>query len=251
MVNNRLMEIEAELIKDPDNPKIWLEKGLELVNLYMHYEAIEAFSIGLTLDSTNPELLLARGRRYISIRRYNEALADLSLASRLQPESFDNWYYMGVAYTISGNFTKATKAFEACLNFVLRNDDETLRAPVVDWLWLLYMRLGQKDDAEHVLSYVAEDAPVLTMAPSYKKIALLYKGLLLPDSFIDENQLASDDERALLYYITEVYCLSNYYYLMGNSEASNALLLRLKQVDQHHYAFAYQMAERDMRLRGL
>jgi tetratricopeptide (TPR) repeat protein len=247
----KLTDIEAKLRQNPEDAGLWLEKGLELVAANQHYEAIEAYSTGLSLEPENPVLHMSRGRRYISLQRFAEALADLAAAARLQPENFDNWYYQAVAYALSDKYPQAVAAMEKCREVVLKGSDEALRAPVADWLWLLNMRLNRKEAAAAALDMVSAETPELTVAPSYKKIALLYKGLLAPETFEDESLLTSADPRALLYYITEVYCLANYYYVNGNSDNSNRLLRKLKGIDKHHYTFAYMLAEKDMALRGI
>lgn len=167
-----------------------------------------------------------------------------------EPNSFDNWYYQGVACCLVGEYRRAARAMERCLA-VTEQGDASLLCPVVHWLWLLYMRLGDKAAAARVLEKVDEQTPVLAMAPSYKKAVLLYKGVLEPAGFIDESQLTSTDERALLYYITESYCLANFYYLNGSIDQSNEILRKLKEISQYHYVFAYMLAEQDMRQRGI
>ncbi|MDR1603795.1 MAG: hypothetical protein LBS10_03255 [Gracilibacteraceae bacterium] len=250
MSKSKLAEIEEKMRLTPHDPQLWLEKGLELTAQNLHYEAVEAYSLGLYHDGSQAELLLARGRRYISLRRWPEALADLAAAARLQPDSFDNWYYQGVTQTLSGDYCRAAAAFERCLPIVRGGDGSNL-APVAVWLWLLYTRLGRRRDAETVIAGVTRETPELAAAPSYRKIALLYKGDAAPEGFIDESQLENGDPRGPLYYITETYHLANYYYMHGNTEASNALLRKLKQTDKCNYAFAYMLARQDMELRGL
>ncbi|MDR1961693.1 MAG: tetratricopeptide repeat protein, partial [Gracilibacteraceae bacterium] len=187
MGKSKLMEIEEKLRLTPDDPRLWLEKGLELAELFCHCEAVDAFSQGLYWDGAHAGLHLARGRRYISLKRFPEALADLAAAARLQPESFDNWYYQGVAHALNGDYPKAAASMEQCLAVVLRGD-ESLLPPAAVWLWLLNMRLGRREAAAAALAYVTEDTKELAAAPSYKKIALLYKGIIPPDNFIDESQ---------------------------------------------------------------
>jgi tetratricopeptide (TPR) repeat protein len=247
---SKLTAIEEKLRLTPDDPRLWLAKGLELTALNSHYEAVEAYSWGLYWDGNQAELLLARGRRYISLRRWPEALADLAAAARLEPEKFDNWYYQGVTLALLGDYQKAAAAFELCLP-IARAGDESYLSPAAVWLWLLYTRLGRREEAAAAVAQVTPETKELTPAPSYKKIALLYKGAAAPDDFIDESQLTSDDPRALLYYITETYHLANYYYANGNVETSNELLRKLKLIDKHNYAFAYMLARQDMERRGL
>ncbi|MDR1319822.1 MAG: hypothetical protein LBK56_00090 [Gracilibacteraceae bacterium] len=247
---SKLTEIEEKLRLQPDEPLLWLEKGLELTALNRHYEAVEAYSRGLYLGGARAELLLARGRRYISLHRWPEALADLAEAARLLPENFDNWYYQGATQALSGDYNRAAAAFERCLPIV-RAGDEAYLSPVAVWLWFVYTRLGRREDAAAAAAQVTRETKELAAAPSYKKIALLYKGETAPEGFIDESQPESADPRARLYYITETYHLANYYYAHGSVEESNALLRRLKRITTHHYAFAYMLARQDMALRGL
>ncbi|MDR0569677.1 MAG: hypothetical protein LBG71_00440 [Clostridiales Family XIII bacterium] len=245
-----LTALREQLGRNPENAELWLELGLELAESGQRYEAVEAFSMGLSHAPMSHALLLARGRRHISLRRYAEALADTAAAAALEPNSFDNWYYQGVACCLLEDYARAAEAMGRCLPIAEESEPEMLW-PITAWLWLINMRAGRKDEAAAVLGKVDENAPAPAMAPSYKKIVLLYKGLATPEGFIDEGMLSGGDERAPLYYITETYCLSNYLYLNGDVGAANDLLLRLKEVTGGRHAFAYLLAEQDMRRRGL
>jgi tetratricopeptide (TPR) repeat protein len=244
-----LTTINEKLRQTPTDPALWLAKGLALTELHMHYEAVEAYSAGLAL-AENAALRLARGRRYISLKRWSEALADLAQAARLAPESFDNWYYQGVVHALRGDYLPAVTVLETCLAIVLRGQDLSLVAPVAAWLWLLNMRLGEREKASQVLTHVTDDTPSLPQAPSYLKLVNLYKGLTAPVDF-RVTEISAADERSVLYYITETYGLANYLYLRGDSESADNLLRRLKDVKENRYSFAYMMAERDIALRGL
>ena len=250
MESSKLMQVAEKLRQNPEDPQLWLEKGLAYVDLGMYYEAIEAYSIGLSFDPKSDRLFLERGRRYISTHRYREAVADTVVASSMNPDNFDNWYYQAVAYCLLEDYAHAAPAMENALNYIL-DKDPSLVPPVVDWLWVINMRLGRKDAAQDVLKYVDEDTPAYAMAPTYKKVAMLYKGKLSPEGFVDESLLTSEDPRAMMYYITELYYLSNYYYHNNNTEQANECLRKLKKVDRDRYVFAYQLAELDMKKRGI
>ena len=135
MESSKLMQVEEKLRQNPEDPQLWLEKGLAYVDLGMYYEAIEAYSIGLSFDPKSDRLFLERGRRYISTHRYREAVADTVVASSMNPDNFDNWYYQAVAYCLLEDYAHAAPAMENALNYIL-DKDPSLVPPVVDWLWV-------------------------------------------------------------------------------------------------------------------
>ena len=58
-----------EALKDrPDDPQLWMEKGLARAKQMLFVEATAAFSVGLSFDPFNWLLLRHRGHRHLSLR---------------------------------------------------------------------------------------------------------------------------------------------------------------------------------------
>ena len=246
---DKLEELERKLEKEPKNGKLWAEKGDLLGVLERFADAIDAYSMAVVYCPFDSRVRLGKGRKYISAKRYPESFAELTLAIRLDPDYYDNWYYLGVSYCLSGYLTNALDTFKHCLKLALKHNTNEIPS-TVDWLWTINMKLGRRGDAQDVLKYVDENTKYKPNELSYKKRVLMYKGLLAPEDVIDVEYLKNSD-RPELYYITEAYAIANYYYINGDTKKSAEYLKKIKAVDKYHHAFAYTLAVQDMVDRGI
>lgn len=248
-MNDKLKDLEEKLKSDPDNDNLWLEKGLEYVLLNEYDAAIEAFSNGLICNPFNADCYRERGRKYISKGLYPQAVADLLMASRLDPYNNEHWYYQGVAAHLGEMYDKAIEAFPRAIDCMQKQGiDEWLAG--VDWLWLTYIKLGDKDKANEIIKLVDENTPCIPRSLSYKKRVLLYRGFVKPEEFLDREALKSTD-RPELYLISELFGLGNFYLANGNEEKAIALFKEAREVPTWHASFAYQLACKELTKRGL
>lgn len=252
MINSKLNEIDHLLEETPLKRDLWLEKGQILASQERFQEAINAYSQGIVCDPFCAKAYLLRGRKYNSLLKYEEAIADFTMATRLDPEERDNWYYYGVAFYMLRDYLRAAAVFERCLEVNIKYLPDEL-SPTLDWCWMTYNELQDKENAARILSMVDENLPCdpqFFWLEVYKRRLLLYKGVLNPDGFIDTEELEKSD-RPAVNYITQAYGLANYLYGIGRVEESNSILLRIKEIDSYHYSFAYVLALRDLKDRGI
>jgi len=232
--SNEVLEIENKIKQDPKNVELWMQKGLALSKQMLFREAIEAYSMALSINPFHALTLRHRGHRFISIRMFHEAAADLELSSRLDPTNWDTWYHLGLAYYLIHDFERAEAAYKRCLELT-RTDD--LMVAIVDWYWMTLMRLGKKEEADKLLDLVDEDTdPGENL--SYKRRVLMYKGLIKPEELIDYEGAEFPD----LEIVTQGYGLANYYYLKGEVEKSNEILKQVLERDTFWSAFGYLAA---------
>ena len=71
--------------KDPMNPNLYWEAGLELLKENRVDEAVELFSKGLVYNPFDAVMRFWRGRKYIGREDYGIAASDLKLAAAINP----------------------------------------------------------------------------------------------------------------------------------------------------------------------
>ena len=241
--SDEVREIEKEIEKDPENCLLWMKKGIALSKQSLFVEAIEAYSMGLSYNPFHALTYRHRGHRYISVRRYPEAAADLELSARLDPTNWDTWYHLGLAYYLMGDYRRAAKAYQSCLDITKTED---LLVAIVDWYWMTAKRLGDEKKAAQLLELVNENTdPGENL--SYKNRVLMYKGLLPPEKLMD-TQGAEFPELEIA---TQGYGLSNYYYLQVDLEKSNQVLRQILSIKSFWSAFGFLAALSDAKARGL
>lgn len=236
-------EIEKQLEQDPTNVELWMKKGKALSKQSLFVEAIEAYSMGLSYNPFHALTYRHRGHRYISVRRYREAAADFELSLRLDPTNWDSWYHLGLAYYLLGDYQRAAKAYQGCLDITTTPD---AMVAIVDWYWMTAKRLGDEEKAAQLLELVDEDTdPGENL--SYKNRVLMYKGLIAPEKLMDWEGAEFPE----LEIATQGYGLSNYYYVNGQLEKSNQVLKQILSIKSFWSAFGFLAAVADAQARGL
>lgn len=236
-------EIEKQLEQDPTNVELWMQKGKALSKQSLFVEAIEAYSMGLSYNPFHALTYRHRGHRYISVRRYREAAADFELSLRLDPTNWDSWYHLGLAYYLLGDYQRAAKAYQGCLDITTTPD---AMVAIVDWYWMTAKRLGDEEKAAQLLELVDEDTdPGENL--SYKNRVLMYKGLIAPEKLMDWEGAEFPE----LEIATQGYGLSNYYYVNGQLEKSNQVLKQILSIKSFWSAFGFLAAVADAQARGL
>ena len=242
-----LKEVEAKLKDDPQNADLWYQKGMALVAEKRYEECIIAFSTGLVYDPFHRGLRLQRGRKYTTLDDYRTATAELTLASRLDPENWETWYYLGTALYLDGAYEEALKAERQAIQVCRDHGVEELPAPIC-WYWQAAMKLGRTADAAAILEQVDESTPCGNM--DYRERVLLHKGLRDPETFLDKDKL-KDLDRPELYYMTLCFGMFNYLHYRGQEDKAVALLREIYAMETYHEAFVYKQARQELAARGL
>lgn len=248
-----MTETEKELLavveKTPADDKGWLALGMEYVKQDEFEKAVEAFSRGIIANPFNKDCYRERGRKYISLHKYTQAVADFTFASRLDPYDNEHWYYQGVAAYLGEMYDRCIEAFPKAIECMKRQHvDEWLAA--VDWLWITYQTLGDKDSAAQIITMVDEDTPCIPRSLSYKRRVLLYRGHIKPEEFLDREALKTTD-RPNLYLISQLFGLGNFYDSIGEHDKATECFLEAREVPDWHSSFAYQLTCKRLRERGL
>ena len=248
-----LADAEAELAADPESADALIWVGRRLGYLWRYNEAIERFGQGVERFPTDPRFLRHRGHRYLTVRDFPAATADFERAAMLiegqadeiepdgapnafnQPRStlhFNIWYHLALSYFLQGDFERAARAWQACLE-VSNNDDSIVAAS--DWLWISLMRLDREAEAEAVLARIEPDMDILEN-DAYHRRLLMYKGDLQPEAVLGAS---GDDELTIA---TQGFGVGNYLREQGDTARAQQLFSQV--VDGAYWAaFGYIAAE--------
>lgn len=252
-----LMQLKEACQTQPLEAANWLAYGLATAEALRdvdkaYDETLAIFSRGLSYQPFDPALRLQRGRKYIASGRYSQTLADITLACRLKPGDWENWYYLSVAYNLDRQYEKSAENFEECARQV---PDKAGLYPVVDWLFTTYTSLREPEKAKKALALIDTSVPASTMDYSYRKRVQLFKGEISPEGFVDlaeiERSCLKTPDRPKLEVVSQLYGLSSYWAFQGEMEKSNAVLMELLEQPLFHNAFGYIKGTMDAQDRGL
>lgn len=244
-----LQQMQQRIDADPSNDTLYLEMGMELIRQHKPDEARAVLCKGMYYNPFNGHLHHRRGRKYVSVGRYVEGLADIIMASRLDHENHEHWYYQGVAAALGGFYEIAVDALLRANELMQRQGVEEWVA-CIEWLWYAYTRMGEMEKAAEIVSTVTWDTPCIPRSLSYKREVLLYNGTIKPEEFLDREDIKTRD-RPELYLIGELYALGNYYCMNGEKEKGIPYLLECREVPTWHSCFAYQLCCNDLAAMGL
>ncbi len=243
--DEELMAIEAKLAEDPDNAELWMEKGLCLAKASLYREAEECYAHAISLDPFNGILYRHMAHRMLSQWRFEDALAGFTLASRLIPENWDVWYHLGLSHYLLGDYEKAAKAYQRCLE-LSKQDDEYIA--VCDWYYMTERRLGNDARAQELLSYVPDQVDAGDNEDYYQRIRM-YKGQIDASEVLPEDLDSMDP----IDIITRGYGVSNFYRMNGDIEKADEIVdAIIKKGDEGdcYFAFGYLAALVDQRNRA-
>ncbi len=208
-----LLEAVQRRDAEPDNPDHWIWVGRRQAYLGLYDEAIETFTQGRERFPKDARFLRHRGHRWITLRRFDRAIADLEAAAQLiegtadqiEPDGQPNaagiptstlhaniWYHLGLAYFLTGDFNKARDAYDRCWQ-AASNDD--MRVAVLDWQYMTLCRLGQRDEAEHLISTVTPAWKIIENHAYHRRL-LMYRGLLQPADLLPDLSKTDDSGRS-------------------------------------------------------
>ena len=92
MMRPDLEEVRAKLKASPEDSMLWYQLGMALCNNNLFEDGINAFSRAICLEPFNAYYHFGRGRRLAAIGQFWQGMADLTLATRITPESWTFWY---------------------------------------------------------------------------------------------------------------------------------------------------------------
>ncbi len=254
----QLAEAIAQHESNPDAVDGFVWHGRRLAYLTRYAEAIEVYSQGLDLHEDEPHLLRHRGHRHITLRNLDDAISDFSRAAaaiegfrdEVEPDGQPNdagiptstlqtniWYHYALAHFLKGEYGVAARYFQHCFDLA-ENDD--MRVAAADWLFMSLRRAGRIDEANRVVSFVAEDMDILENHAYHTRL-LLYRGLMSVEAF--EQRLAGVESGLSM--ATLGYGLGNWYLMSGDTLA--AVQVYEQVLDTEIWAsFGFIAAEADL-----
>lgn len=250
-----LKAAEEELAKNPDSADALIWVGRRQGYLWQYRNAIATFGKGIEKFPEDARFYRHRGHRYITVRNFDGAIADFEKAvtlikgkkDEIEPDGapnaagvprstlqFNIWYHLALGYYLKGDYENAKRSWLECMK-VSDNDDSV--TAVSDWLWMTYMRLGDKAAAAKVLTRITPKMDILENG-SYHKRLLMYKGLEKPEALLDT---ANADDLTIA---TQGYGVGNYYFVTGDTAKAKEIFDRVLAGKQWA-AFGYIAAEVD------
>lgn len=169
-------------------------------------EAVEIYSMALSIRPLAVNMLYNRGRRYMGLKQWKQSLADLCQATTLDPEDGWKWHFRGVAEYFLGMYEDAVESFKTAIDAGQRFGLHLMPFDL-DWLWNSYGKLGRYDDMNACIKIFTPDTPVLDTELTYKRRLMLYNGYMTIDEF-----LAGVDYDDRIETVNQLYGLANYYY---------------------------------------
>ena len=216
-LQRELARTRAAYDRNPEDPDAILWLGRRTAYLGRFRAAVTIFSEGIAKHPEDARFYRHRGHRYITLRRFESAIADLEHAAELvegkpdqvEPDGIPNprnlptstlhsniWYHLGLAHYLSGNFEKARRAYERCMEF--SNNPDQLCATTC-WLWQTLVRLGDREAAERVLAPIADDLDVIENQ-DYHRLLLVYRGRIAADTLLAAAMLRGGTSAATVGY---------------------------------------------------
>jgi len=240
---------------NPDNADaiIWL--GRRLAYLGRYREAIDVFSEGIRKNPNDARLYRHRGHRSITLRRFKDAQNDLEKAASLvkgkpdevEPDGLPNarniplsslqsniYYHLGLAYYLQGDFDRALRAYQRCLQLA-KNADRLVSTS--NWLYMTLRRMGRPKDADIVLEPISTSMDVIENV-AYHKLLLMYDGDIAPEELAQQDVTTTDGA-------TILYGIGNWYFYNGEPEKAWPLWQRI--IDANNWsAFGAIAAESEL-----
>ena len=251
-----LERARAEYVADPDNAEkiIWYGRRTAYTGSYR--KAIDIFTRGIEKHPGDPRMYRHRGHRYITTRQFDLAIRDLEKAAdlvrgtedRVEPDGIPNaenkprstlhtniWYHLGLAHYFSGNFERASEAFQNCRE-ASPNDDMLVAS--LYWLYMSLRRAGNDMQAGTVLQPVETEMDIIENT-DYHNLLLVFKGVFDADHLLDQTDtsLASS---------TVGYGIGNWHYINGRTKRARNLFTGVYE-ERYWPAFGYIGAETDLK----
>jgi tetratricopeptide (TPR) repeat protein len=84
-VQNRIMQLQDAVRKDPKNLTVWIELGNKLMDAFRFQEAIDAYQKALDMDRNNVNVRVDMGTCYRNIRQPERAVEEYRKAITIDP----------------------------------------------------------------------------------------------------------------------------------------------------------------------
>ncbi len=104
--------LDLQVMQDPNNLDLRLERGAEYLRLGDHAAALRDFEHAEGLDKERAEAYLGQGRAYIFLRRWKEAEAALGTAVSFNAELEAAHFWLGRLFFYAGRYAEAAGEFD-------------------------------------------------------------------------------------------------------------------------------------------
>jgi superkiller protein 3 len=160
-----LVIYEKIMARDPANPRVYYNIGVNLMDLGKQQDAIAAYARALKVDPTFWKAAYNLGVHFLKVNRPVDAVAYFTKVVQTMPEKSGPQYNLGLAYLKGGNISEAKRAFSHAV-YLDSNHIES-------WynLGVALMKDGQLDSAATVFSSVL--ARKKNHAKSYFNLGLI------------------------------------------------------------------------------
>jgi len=255
-LEENFVKAKADYQKNPTSADALIWLGRRTAYLGRYRDAIAVFTEGIEKHPSDARFYRHRGHRYLTVREIANAIADLEKAAALtkgkpdevEPDGAPNsaniprgttqtniWYHLGLGYYLKGDYARARRAYETCLE-LSQNDDMVVASSY--WLYLTLRRQGDDAEALFVLQPIGTEMNILENH-AYHQLLLLYKGKKKVEEVFSPQE-TDEVARATL-----GYGVAQWYGLHGQEEKARALLQDIIQGKQWA-AFGYLAAEADL-----
>ncbi len=231
MMRPTVKEAQELLDKDETDPYAWYVMGTALDLEGRTEEGIDAYSMGITYAPFYAPNYFGRGRRHNAVGEWKQAMADFTVAIQLDPQNWTYWYYRATTENVRGGLLEESiDDFKECLNLTQAHE----HYPLIHWLYTTYAELGDYKKAEESLDLMDFSQVAPQMDYGYQRAVQLYKGLVKPEDYIDEEKMAKlVIDRPNRVHFEEshmLYGLYWYWMIHGNEEKAIEAIRRLQEI---------------------
>ena len=185
MMQPTMEEGQALVDKDETDPYAWYVMGKALSTQKRYDEAIEAHSRGIMYAPFYAYNYFGRGTKHSLKKECYEALADYTVALQLDPSNWLFWYYRATELNTNGFVAESIDDFKECLRLTAPQE----HYPLIHWIYTSYAEIGEYRKAEESLDLVDCSIKAPQMDYGYERTVQLYKGIVSPDEFINEEEM--------------------------------------------------------------
>lgn len=231
MMRPTVQEAQALLDKDETDPYAWYVMGTALDLAGKTEEGIDAYSMGIMYAPFYAPNYFGRGRRHNAVGEWKQAMADFTVAIQLDPQNWTYWYYRATTANVRGGLLKdSIDDFMECLNLTQKHE----HYPLIHWLYTTYAELGDFKKAEECLDLMDFTQVAPQMDYGYQRACQLYKGIVKPEDYINEEEMAKVVlDRPNRVHFEEshmLYGLYWYWMIHGDEEKAKAAIARLQEI---------------------
>jgi len=119
--NKQINILTQQIEKDPNNDKLYFQKGILYFNEMKFNKAIVEFSYAILKNDRNSSYFELRGRAYYNKKSYRLALTNFTKALRLNPKSSELFVMRGMMYGFLKRFKLALSDFDNAIKYNKKN----------------------------------------------------------------------------------------------------------------------------------